>query len=43
MNNIIVFGLKRTGTSLMVQILGENGEYIINKDNIQPILVLLFE
>ena len=33
MNNIIVFGLKRTGTSLMVQILGENKEYIINKDN----------
>lgn len=33
MTNIIVYGLKRTGTSLMTEILSKNNKLIINKDN----------
>ena len=31
--NIIVYRVKRTGTSLMVEMLSKNSKYIINKDN----------
>ena len=32
MENIIVYGIKRTGTSLMTEILSKNKKYIVNKD-----------
>ena len=31
--NIIVYGIKRTGTSLMAEILSKNSKYVINKDD----------
>lgn len=34
MKNIIVYGIKRTGTSLMTQLIAENSNYIINKDDL---------
>lgn len=33
MENIIVYGIKRSGTSLMTQLIAENSNYIINKDD----------